>query len=744
MKVLYKIFAIGCVCCGVATTFTACDDMLDMGNDDVLYADVNHLTQAQDTVNSFVGILAQLQKIAVRTNLYGELRGDLVSVSSAADADIKDIANFNVGDDNVYNSPRDYYAIINNCNYYLANANITLTEGRYNSERGDTVTFYPFRAEYVAVKSIRAWVYLQLAQIYGENIPLITEPLLSMEDADKAFAESSNKKNLADICRFFITDLEPYVNWFDYPYHGNPGYKGYNGAMPSRMAVLPIQLVLGDLYLWLASYNQDPSLARIAAKYYYDYIDWVPNDGVNGSNARYKTRNTTGTSSVEWASSNFTSGNFSNTVSDYSSLFNTGRFGNSSENAKDNYMNNFTAHYCNEVISALAMDTASAEGHFNDLRYLYGYNHDNIDINAVLMPSDVCYAYSDNQTYYGTYNSGDIQRFAAVSAGMLESDDISKHKLGDLRLWSTLSYSTLGDHDYQSQTIGKMCNYNDIVIYRTGQVYLRLAEALNFAGFPKFALDILTTGLDNNVIAATVLPYCDNATDSAFVDYFNFPYNYYRTAVSRINLDTKTGQYKFTYAYVDKGKKKDSDPDIYNIGLHSRGSGWTPENEFYYPIEMDVPQDSTTFPTRPLWASVWPAYVTAYSLPYSTRPVREDFPNNKAFNDAVAQYEADSLDCETYISNFYALAQFSWSTNYMKQPSVVQRHQEIVDSLIDVEQALETCFEGHRFGDLMRAAYRKGDASYLANKVGARNPALIGTLSDRRNWFISWKGMIGR
>ena len=99
-----------------ATAFVSCDDMLDMGNENVLYVDDNTLSSANDTVNTFVGILSQLQKIGVRTNLFGELRGDLVNVSNTADANLKEIADFNVSNDNPYNNPRDYYAVINNCN----------------------------------------------------------------------------------------------------------------------------------------------------------------------------------------------------------------------------------------------------------------------------------------------------------------------------------------------------------------------------------------------------------------------------------------------------------------------------------------------------------------------------------------------------------------------------------------------------------------------------------------------------
>lgn len=743
MKRLFYILPAFMLALAATMTVTSCDDMLDMGNDDVLYADRNHLTQANDTVNSFVGILAQLQNIAVRTNLYGELRGDLVTVASTANANLKDIADFSVSDDNTYNSPRDYYAIINNCNYYLQNANINLTEGRYNSERGDTVTFYPFRAEYVAVKAIRAWVYLQLAQIYGSNIPLITKPLLSIDEADEAFA-SAPKVDIKGVYDFFIDDLKPYVTWFDYPYHGNPAYAGYNGAMPSRMAVIPIQLILGDLYLWKASYEQNPQFAREAAKCYYDYIDWVPTDGRVGSNARYKTRLTTGNNSAEWPLNSFTSGNFLSFMSDLTSLYNTGRFGNMTPSGRLDQQ--FSGQYSYEVISAIAMDTASAEGHFNDLRYLYGYNHDNSDINASLFPSQTCYDYSDNQVYFGTYNAGGIRRGTPVTTGMLQAEQLSRHQIGDLRLPSTISMTTLGDHDYESQTISKMCTYNDVVIYRTGQVYLRLAEALNYAGFPKFALAILTTGLDEYVINNSVMPlYSNNATDSAFIAYFDFPRTYYRTAVSGSNYNLNTGMRTLFYDYVDKWNFRDGDPRIFNIGLHSRGSGWTPENTYYYPAETDVPTaaDSLTFPARGDWAT----YAALLELTYQTRPQRTDFPPeatyNKQYQDAVNEFEADSLSLETILSSLHAAAIHEWYVTDVL-PGLTVRQQEVVDSLIDVEQALETCFEGHRFGDLMRAAYRRGNDAYLANKVAARNPSLLGTLSNRRNWFIGWKGKIGK
>ena len=55
-------------------------------------------------------------------------------------------------------------------------------------------------------------------------------------------------------------------------------------------------------------------------------------------------------------------------------------------------------------------------------------------------------------------------------------------------------------------------------------VYLRLAEALNRAGYPRFAFQILARGVNNDVIGEYVLPYCHTASDSAFVSQFNFPF----------------------------------------------------------------------------------------------------------------------------------------------------------------------------------------------------------------------------
>ena len=760
MKCYKFLLALGCVCCCItATTLTSCDDMLDMGNDDVLYADKNHLTEANDTVNSFVGILAQLQKIAVRTNLFGELRADLVDVTTTADVDLKAIAAFEVTDDNAYNRPRDYYAVINNCNYYLANADTALRENKYLNGMAQNVRV--FQSEYCAVRAIRAWLYLQLGQIYGKNIPLVTEPILSIDDADAALT-GARSCDLAALCDYFIEDLKPYVSWFDYPYHGNPGYAGYNGSMPSRMAVLPVQLVLGDLYLWLASIRQDQQLAREAAKCYYDYIDWTPTDAGVDNNKGYKVKTVTGNLQDTWSSKSFLNGEYTSWSMGESSWFRTTSFGQESS----------------EVIAAIAMDSASSEGHFNELRYLYSWNADNEDIDAVIVPSQPCYDYSDSQVFYGAYAlpSGGVA-FTTVSAGSLVEDLFQRHYLGDLRLPCNISSTYRGDDRHEAKGIRKISNPQDFIVYRRGDIYLRMAEAMNYAGFPKFALAILTTGLDNTVIRDPHGPIYKeiinpdgtiNQADSTFIWYFDFPTQYFKTRVS---------------GYSNSGGMRvvavGSDDQFNQIGLHARGSGFAISNPYYYPVMTDVPTDFTGYPMLPPFYEPFDetqtvaaniiaqiqernpeliAMAEADSLSGVVMPDLEDtalYPTARDRREAAQAYAAALSAYADRLYDEYELATDAWYTQY-GQPQVYQRQLQVVDSLLDVESALETAFEGNRFGALMRADYRFGGTGrivngrtyaigeYLAEKVGRRDPALKARLMDRNNWFIKWNGQIGK
>lgn len=177
--------------------FTSCADFFEQDSDHVVFADKDHLNNATDTIYSVIGILNKLQAVADRTILLGEARADLMDVTANTNADLRDLALFCVGDDNIYNQPRDYYAVINNCNYFIKNVEDSLKNNRNE---------YIFLRELAAVKAVRAWTYLQLALNYG-SVPFYTEPLLTKEESDRDYP----RVDLKYICDYFIKDLQPYT-----------------------------------------------------------------------------------------------------------------------------------------------------------------------------------------------------------------------------------------------------------------------------------------------------------------------------------------------------------------------------------------------------------------------------------------------------------------------------------------------------------------------------------------------------
>ena len=119
------------IACGLSfIALTSCSDMLETESDQYIFADGENLTDPTDTIYSMVGILNKLQAVADRTVILGEVRGDLVQLTPFASTELQEVSIWEVGTDNKYNRPRDYYAIINNCNYFLAHADTALRQSR--------------------------------------------------------------------------------------------------------------------------------------------------------------------------------------------------------------------------------------------------------------------------------------------------------------------------------------------------------------------------------------------------------------------------------------------------------------------------------------------------------------------------------------------------------------------------------------------------------------------------------------
>ena len=232
MKRIYQFICAVFILGGLA----ACADMMDTDSELVEFEKDNTLNHPTDSVYSVMGIVGKMQIIADRIVLLGEARGDLLTVTDAANADLKRMAAFDFSQDNQYNAVSDYYAVINNCNYYLAHVDTAL------QRRGRNI----FASEYAAVKAFRAWTYLQLAQAYGE-VPLVTDPVMTEQAAQEEMMKP--RVGITEICNYFINDLTPYA-LTELPRFGE--INGYD----SQRFFIPMRVLLGDLCLWAGRYQE--------------------------------------------------------------------------------------------------------------------------------------------------------------------------------------------------------------------------------------------------------------------------------------------------------------------------------------------------------------------------------------------------------------------------------------------------------------------------------------------------------
>ena len=607
--------------------FTSCSDFFDQESTDVLMADRDHLNNSVDTVYSVVGIMNKLQAIADRTILLGELRGDLVDITSTASSDLRDVAIFNVGDSNVYNAPRDYYSIINNCNYFISHADINM-----KSNRGENI----FMKEYAAVKAFRAWTYLQLALIYGK-VPLVTEPIMSLEDTDADFP----MYDIEGICRYFLDDLSTIPAEYETTY---PSYRTINST-DSHFFYFPINILRGDMNLWLGSITQSKEYYRQAALSYYKYISER-----NTNSVSYPT----GVSSVMWKPG----GTSWNVII--------------STDQQDAFGGLESYSATSELITMIPGDSIQAEGNYSELRNLYNSS----DLNSMrvsIVPSQSLLDISAAQKNcrIGTARSGGMGYNVTYAPTGLPN-----HMSGDLRLATVLSEGYDNTERVETQKISKF-NSRNVHIYRRQMVYLRMAEALNLAGYSRAAFMILSTGLSDQIMKDSVYNYY-STDDQAFLAQFKFPETITKaTSYDVVTINDVAGSSAWTSYHT-------------TIGMHSRGSGWTPLNE-YYRYNDSIPTTGRNYNN------------TADSTIYVARP---------------------AADVQAY-----------------------------VDSLILNEGALEFAFEGTRYYDLMRYALRQPNpGATMANFVYARRGEsrrgeMMGeikkNLNDRNSWFLKWNGKIG-
>lgn len=541
--------------------FSSCEDMLNVESDRVEY-EFDDWT-LNDSVYSVLGILKSVQDVGDRQILLNELRADLVTVSETkAVLDVQELSKsvFNL-ESNKYLDVKDYYAIINNCNIYLARVDTTL-------EKNNVKLMLP---EYVAVKSVRAWTYLQLAINYNQ-VPYFTEPILSHSDADKVMNKPMLDRN--EIITNLIADILPYENPAAFPMPAwdtdgsvlKFGY-GENGTeIDTKLLFVPVRMLLGELYLWRGAAGD----YKKAAQCFYNLItgaatnNTAPKYNDYGNVVKY---NTKGGKNI--------GNNFASLFALKSFSANKGRFLHAIPYASSELMGTTSGlasifSPLDEIGAAQVYASAGLQGLSKQQVYHYREGEN-------LAKPDVA-EYSTEKNYK---NPGDL-RLAATTYSQI-TDDENKTEYSNIIAKFNLETNFISG-DGNSFNVSKIPT-TLIILSRKETAYLRFAEALigmereGYDGAMELAMVVLKEGVKHDYPLLKDPVYAERYKILANGDTLKIP------QIDKVTGDTLG--YKFvteTYlaSFTDSLGFNFTDPAFENnIGIHSRGAGASEYNKYY-------------------------------------------------------------------------------------------------------------------------------------------------------------------
>ena len=531
--------------------FSSCDDMLNVDSNRVEYEFEDWTLN--DSVYSVLGILKSVQEVADRQVLINELRADLVTVNeSKAVVDVQELSRsvFNLSS-NKYLDVKDYYAIINNCNIYLARVDTTL-------EKNNVKLMLP---EYVAVKSVRAWTYLQLAINYN-NVPYFTEPILTHSAAEEVMNTPMLTRD--EIVSRLIADIMPYENPAAYPMPSwdadgkvlKFGYGDNGTEVDTKLLFVPVRMLLGELYLWKGDYKN-------AAKFFYSQI---VGSGTNETAKKY-------------------------TDAGYKASYN-------SEGGKG-FNNSFIKMFAAKTFSE------NSANYFTIIPFadteLYGTTS---GLAAVFSPqSEIGGAQVVASPGIQSLSERQVYCFMKDPEDKKETPEYSHfyEYTGDLRIKAT-TYSQRGEDDNKTEyknIIGKF-NFEEgsldmdvefvpgikttyLILQRKEHAYLRLAEALvglereGYEGAMELAMTILKEGAKSSYRILKNPVYAERVKLDADGDTL---YNYIIENKDTVDIVPRMEKY---LASCTDSLVYNFTAEVFtgNSGIHSRGSGYSERNDYY-------------------------------------------------------------------------------------------------------------------------------------------------------------------
>lgn len=778
-----SIISLLLLCMTVGMFTTSCQDMLTPNSERHAYE------VAEDSLYSYWGILKSLQNVAERYVILNECRADLVDGSGYVSDTIAALMNFGQkgyaekykDGASAYMRVTDYYHIINSCNAYLAMCDTTTTTG--------TNRKYMIK-EYAQVKSIRAWVYLQLVYAYGE-VPFYTKPMLTTDEINN-FINDPNHATVkaADIADKLAVDLEPMANveeMYGYPEYNNYGDVSIGNShyvCHSSKCMFPVNVVMGDLYLLQGQATQSEATCAKAAQHYYDFIN-TKYCGPISTSEYYFTGDLDATKDYplyDWAVGN-------------------------------PYNEPFAMSREYETITVIPSNSGKLEGKVNtDINRLFGFEAEmftsggesaeagialNPQYERQLLPSkgyELIAGAQNYEIYEATRENGTLKISGMnILPGVGDARQAWIYSTGG-RQWNF----RVGDDNLYGKMVSKQ-NPNGIysnaypVIYRKSTIWLRFAEALNRAGFPSYAFAILKTGLCSNTnwfprvpssLTLQNMKYYN--TSSSLYDYKvkDAVYTYYipgaglypsgnvdelQEMTSIEALQALVEEF-FEQQYEDS-KDEDGNPTIEKQEFDMENVLYAPKNENAFanePIldpEADAPYACHYLDLRELKRTQKDAagYVRFldFNQPY-LRGVNSSYyiyykQPGKLLNQTPILTSYRGTDDDTYTIGIHqrgcgfvrgqdpANARSSYQYVDMVAKKIKENTgaevtasdiyggaidgdvRDAVEDLIIDEMALELAFEGTRFSDLCRVAQRRG-TDYLAKRVSMRSGVEDGTL----------------
>lgn len=685
---------------GLATT--SCEDMLTPDMDRY----VENFT-GRDTVNFYLGILSNVQEMIENNVILGEVRGDLCEPTDYVSDTLAAVANFvptEDGDNGLLNRAA-YYKVINQCNFYLARVD---TMAQKNN-------IYYMRKEYAQVQAIRAWTYMQLVQNYG-TVPFITRPV---ETAGTGWETNSpegtvSADNLLDkLLEHDLMRAYEYERTLGLPNYGT--FKTGAVDISHKLTIFPTALVLGDLYLLRGANTSD---YERAAAFYYDYLEDAGSMG--GDLASYGMdfngdKETYYPVAGSWylpLTNDYSTGEFITVVP-------------SAANASiGKTLTRVAQIYGFDPHSSTSSTSDENTGIALSGQISVELNYKNRQIGPTPSYVNLC----ESQQAVEIYPSSNKIEYLE-NLGDCRIDGTIKYIRKDGRRMAFVQKFCPRSSRTESSYFGFSFRYN-MPVYRKRQVYLRYAEAINRAGFPRHAFAILRNGLDAEkmpVIRYDSIEYNDQNSTYRVVPYL------------RIIADGNG------FIGIDEMRRALEHPDFLdftdeskwaNRGIHSYGTGVRTDLDTLYTYEKIVG-----------------ARMTQEALRVGTPAEVAKRLGAQLLEDAAEPGEGGDEATEPDRSDY--------TEEPMAPPFIpddIAFQINAVETLIADEMALETAYEGWRYYDLMRMARHKNadnwgagisGTTWMAWQIARRsmdlkpyeNPTsfdgtLYGKLLDPNNWYL--------